>query len=133
MLGANIGLIVLAAISVLILAAILYKETVLDFIKGNLGLFILLLLFLTLLAVSFHVFHEAASNALSKDFLAWLEQKAGEVLASIMTVIVGAVTTNRRSSDAKNGTNGNGNGSPEPVLAPAPAPTEPVTLPGATH
>jgi hypothetical protein len=105
--GANIALIALIVFGFGALAVILWKPTVMDFVKANLGQFTLLLLFLVLLSISFHVFHEASSNSLAKDFLAWLEQKAGEVLASIMTLVVSAKNTNQRAGD---NTNGNGGG-----------------------
>lgn len=101
----NLTLIAIIVLTFGVFAAMMWKDTVLDFIKANLGLFILLLLFLVLLGISFHVFHEANANTLGKDFLAWLEQKAGEVLASIMTLVVSAKTANNRASDR------NGNGS----------------------
>jgi len=81
----------------------MWKPLALDFVKANFGLLVLTLLFMTLLAISFHVYHEGSTNALGKDFLAWLEQKAGEVLASVMTVIVGARATNQRAGDTTNG------------------------------
>lgn len=105
--GANIALIALIIFGIGVWATILWKPTVLDFVKANLGQFTLLLLFLVLLSISFHVFHEASTNTLSKDFLAWLEQKAGEVLASIMTLVVSAKAANQRAGDT---TNGNGGG-----------------------
>jgi hypothetical protein len=107
MYGANLVLAALIVMFFVGLFLMAYKPSVLDFVKANFGLFVLLLLFMTLLAISFHTFHEASTNSLAKDFLAWLEQKAGEVLASIMTVIVGARAANQRTGD--NG-NGNGNG-----------------------
>lgn len=103
--GANLVLVALIVMFFIGLILMAYKPSVLDFVKANFGLFVLMLLFMTLLAISFHTFHESSTNSLSKDFLAWLEQKAGEVLASIMTVIVGARNSNQRSGD-----NGNGNG-----------------------
>ena len=101
--GANFGLLLVGAMFLLVVVAMFYRPPVLDFVKGNFGLLVLVLLFMTLLAISFHVFHEASGNPASKDFLAWLEQKAGEVLASVMTVIVGAKATNQRASDNGNG------------------------------
>jgi hypothetical protein len=110
----NFGLISISAIIALLVLAMAFKSAVLDFVKANIGLIILLTLFSLLLAVAFHVFHENANPA-GKDFLAWLEQKAGEVLASVMTVIVGARAANGRSGDG----NGNGNGKTPPIPAPA--------------
>lgn len=98
----NLTLLAIIILTFGIFGAMMWKDTVLDFVKANLGLFILLVLFLTLLGISFHVFHEANANTLGKDFLSWLEQKAGEVLASIMTLVVSAKTANGRASD-KNG------------------------------
>lgn len=95
----NFGLISIAVIFVLLIIGMAYKESVLDFVKANFGLIVLLTLFTLLLAVAFHVFHEATNNPSSKDFLAWLEQKAGEVLAAVMTLIVGVRAANGRSSD----------------------------------
>lgn len=106
----NFGLISIAVIFVLLLIAAFFKDTILDFVKANFGLIVLLSLFSLLLSVAFHVFHQSVANPSAKDFLAWLEQKAGEVLASVMTVIVGARAANGRSSD--------GNGKVPP---PAPA------------
>lgn len=97
--GSNLALVALVVLVFAVFAAMMWKDTVLDFIKANLGLFILLLLFLTLLGISFHVFHEANNNTIAKDFLSWLEQKAGEVLASIMTLVVSAKTANGRAGD----------------------------------
>ena len=94
---ANIGLIALAVLLFVLLAAMIWRDTVLDFVKANFGLIVLLVLFSMLLAVAFHVFHDPNQN--SKDFLAWLEQKAGEVLAAIMTLIVGVRAANGRASD----------------------------------
>lgn len=110
MMSENFGLISIAVVFALVVIAMIFKESVLDFVKANSGLLVLVALFSLLLAVAFHVFHEANSNPSSKDFLAWLEQKAGEVLASVMTLIVGIKATNGRSSDSTNKT-------------PAPAPT----------
>jgi hypothetical protein len=110
--GANLGLLLVVFLFVAGLVGMTFRQGVLDFAKANFGLLVLLLLFMTLLAVSFHVFHEQSTNALSKDFLAWLEQKAGEVLAAVMTLIVGIRNTNQRLSDQK------------------PTPVPPVTLPG---
>lgn len=97
--GANVGLLAATILFVLGVVAMVFRSNLLDFVKANLGLFILVFLFVSLLAMSFHVFHEASSNTLSKDFLAWLEQKAGEVLASIMTLVVSAKAANSRASD----------------------------------
>lgn len=110
--GANLGLLLVVFLFVAGLVGMTFRQGVLDFAKANFGLLVLLLLFMTLLAVSFHVFHEQSTNALSKDFLAWLEQKAGEVLAAVMTLIVGIRNTNQRLSDQK------------------PTPVPPVTVPG---
>jgi hypothetical protein len=99
--GANLGLLLVVFLFVAGLVGMTFRQGVLDFAKANFGLLVLLLLFMTLLAVSFHVFHEQSTNALSKDFLAWLEQKAGEVLAAVMTLIVGIRNTNQRLSDQK--------------------------------
>jgi hypothetical protein len=104
-LAPNMGFIVIGVLFIATLVAVMFKETVLEFVKANFGLLVLLTLFMTLLAISFHVFHESSDNTVGKDFLAWLEQKAGEVLASIMTVIVGARAGNQRASDS----GGNGN------------------------
>jgi high-affinity Fe2+/Pb2+ permease len=101
--GADAGLIVASLLFTVGLMAMLFKSNLLDFVKANLGLFILVFLFMILLAMSFHSFHEASQNPLSKDFLAWLEQKAGEVLASIMTLVVGAKSANNRQSDKVGG------------------------------
>lgn len=106
----NFGLISIAVIFVLLIIGMAFRESVLDFVKANFGLIVLLTLFSLLLAVAFHVFHESNVNSASKDFLAWLEQKAGEVLAAVMTLIVGIKAANGRSSD--------GNGKVPP---PAPA------------
>ena len=97
--GANVGLLAASILFVLGVVAMVLKSNMLDFVKANLGLFILVFLFVILLGISFHVFHEASANTLSKDFLAWLEQKAGEVLASIMTLVVSAKAANVRASD----------------------------------
>jgi hypothetical protein len=105
--GANLALFAVLALVVSGVVAACFNAGILDFVKANFGLLVLLLLFLTLLAVSFHVFHESSQQPIAKDFLSWLEQKAGEVLASIMTVIVGARAANGRTGDTKNG-NGNG-------------------------
>jgi len=107
MLAPNIGFIVIGILLFAALGAMIFKSAVLEFVKVNFGLFVLLTLFMTLLAISFHVFHESSQNTIGKDFLAWLEQKAGEVLASIMTVIVGARVGNQRASDPGPGSNGN--------------------------
>jgi hypothetical protein len=73
-----------------------------DFLKANFGLCVLLTLFLVMLgAWLFIYFHAAPAGG---DSIAWLQAKDGEVLAAIMTMIVGAVATNRRSSDSGNGT-----------------------------
>src|ERR1700690_1021500 len=109
--GANIAFLALAILALGIFVLIFWKTTVLDFVKANLGMFTLLLIFLVLLSISFYVFHAASSNSLSKDFLAWLEQKAGEVLASIMTLVISSKNTNQRAGDTGNGSgSGNGNG-----------------------
>lgn len=107
--GANIALLAIITMILLGLLVAIWKPLALDFVKANFGLLILTLLFTTLLAISLHVYREGSTNALGKDFLAWLEQKAGEVLASVMTVIVGARATNQRATDnPSNATNGNG-------------------------
>lgn len=109
LLNENFGLLAIALIFVLLVLGMAFKEAVLDFVKANFGLIVLLTLFSLLLAVAFHVFHEASNNPSAKDFLAWLEQKAGEVLAAVMTLIVGIKAANGRSSD--------GNGKvPPPVV-----------------
>lgn len=118
MMGANLALVLMVVLFVVGLVMMAFNDAVLDFVKANFGLVVLLLLFFTLFAVAFHVFHENA-NPNSKDFLAWIEQKGGEVLASIMTMIVGVRAANSRASDSKT-TNGNGNGATIPT-------------PGATH
>lgn len=102
--GANLALLAVIAVILFGLIAAIWKPMALDFVKANFGLLVLVLLFMTLLAISFHVYHETQANTLGKDFLAWLEQKAGEVLASVMTVIVGTKATNQRSTDTTNGT-----------------------------
>lgn len=110
--GANVALL---AIIIMILAGLvvaMWKPVALDFVKANFGLLVLTLLFMTLLTISLHVYREGSTNALGKDFLAWLEQKAGEVLASVMTVIVGARATNQRATDNPNVTNGSGKNLP---------------------
>jgi hypothetical protein len=117
-LAANLGLIGLGVILLVLLAAMIWRDTVLDFVKANFGLVVLLILFSMLLAVAFHVFHNASQN--SGDFLAWLEQKAGEVLAAIMTLIVGVRAANQRAGESGNG---------KDPSAPVPAPP----LSGATH
>lgn len=89
----------MAILFILALAAVAFKPSILDFVKANFGLIVLIAIWATLLSASFHVFHEANQNTLGKDFLAWLEQKAGEVLASIMTLIVSTRATNQRASD----------------------------------
>ena len=129
MIGANIGLIALAIIAVLFLAAILYKETVLDFVKANFAMILLVYIFLVLLAVSFHIFHEQSGNPLAKDFLAWIEQKAGEVLAGLLAVLTTARNTKQRSGDS-----GSGNGASGPIPASVSVPEpNPVQKTGATH
>lgn len=117
---ANIGLIALAVLLFVLLAAMIWRDTVLDFVKANFGLIVLLVLFSMLLAVAFHVFHDPNQN--SKDFLGWLEQKAGEVLAAIMTLIVGVRNTNQRAGE-------NGNGKDQPTAPASP----PGAVSGATH
>jgi len=97
--GANVGLLAASILFVLGMVAMVFRSNLMDFVKANLGLFILVFLFVILLGISFHVFHEASANTLSKDFLAWLEQKAGEVLASIMTLVVSAKAANSRAGD----------------------------------
>lgn len=99
MMNENLGLFAIAVIFVLLVLAMTFKESVLDFVKANMGLLVLLTLFCLLLAVAFHVFHEAGANPSAKDFLDWLKQKAGEVLASVMTLIVGIKAANGRASD----------------------------------
>jgi hypothetical protein len=95
----NIGLIGIAVVFLFVVIAMIYKDSVLDFVKANFGVIVLVTMFSLLLAVAFHVFHEANANPASKDFLAWLEQKAGEVLAAVLTAIVTVRATNGRSSD----------------------------------
>lgn len=112
LLSDNIGLIGVAVVIIFLIIAMVWRETILDLVKANLGLIILLVLFSVMLAVAFHVYHESAANPSAKDFLAWLEQKAGEVLASIMTLIVGVRAANARSSDP-------GGGKPSPSPAPS--------------
>jgi hypothetical protein len=97
--GANLGMLLIVSMFVAGVVGMIFNRSILDFAKANFGLLILVLLFMTILAVSFHVFHEQSQNTLSKDFLAWLEQKAGEVLAAIMTLIVGVRNTNQRKTD----------------------------------
>lgn len=113
LLSDNLGLIGVAVILVVLIVAMIWKETVLDFVKANFGLIVLLILFSLMVAVAFHVYHESNANPSAKDFLSWLEQKAGEVLAAIMTLIVGVRAANGRSSD--------GNGKLPPT-SPAPIP-----------
>lgn len=98
-LGANLLLVVLIVLFLMGLIAMAMKDSLIDFVKANFGLLVLLLLFLTLLGVTFHVFHESASNPTAKDFLTWLEGKAGEVLAAVMTLIVGVRAANTRAGD----------------------------------
>lgn len=98
-LGANLILVVLLVLFLMGLIAMAMKDSLIDFVKANFGLLVLLLLFLTLLGVTFHVFHESATNPTAKDFLTWLEGKAGEVLAAVMTLIVGVRTANMRAGD----------------------------------
>lgn len=87
-----------------------------DTLKANLGLFILTLLLFVFLGMCFYVY--IAPNSTAVDFMKWLEGKAGEVLASIMTIIVSAATGGRRAGDS--------NGSSVPAqsapASPAPAP-----------
>lgn len=116
LLNQNVGLIGIAVVFVLLVVAMTFKESVLDFVKANMGLLVLLTLFCLLLAVAFHVFHEATANPAAKDFLDWLKQKAGEVLASVMTLIVGIKAANGRSSD--------GNGKVPPQAPPAAVTTD---------
>jgi hypothetical protein len=91
-----------------------------DFIKANFGLLVLVIIFTILLGLLTASAFHANINGMP-DFVAWLESKAGEVLASIMTVIVGAVTRDRRSSDPQ---------APAPAPAPAAAPP-PLQVPQA--
>ena len=111
--GANLGLLLVVILFIGGMVGIVFREGMMDFVKANFGLLVLLLLFMTLLAVSFHIFHEQSGNPLAKDFLAWLEQKAGEVLASVMTLIVGVRAANGRSGDTKNGNGTTGNSTTE--------------------
>lgn len=102
-LGANLILVVLIVVFLMGLIAMAMKDSLIDFVKANFGLLVLLLIFLTLLGVTFHVFHEAVTNPTSKDFLTWLEAKAGEVLAAVMTLIVGVRSAKDRSGDKGGG------------------------------
>lgn len=80
-----------------------------DFIKANVGIFILVLLFLLLFGTSVFTYitnqHPSAG-----DYTSWVEQKAGELLAAILTAIVGSRTADKRSTDIPKAVNGNGNG-----------------------
>lgn len=98
--GANLILVVLLVLFIAGLITMAFKDNLVDFVKANFGLLVLLLLFLSLLGVTFHVFHESISNPVAKDFLTWLEGKAGEVLAAIMTLIVGVRAANQRSGES---------------------------------
>lgn len=87
-----------------------------DFIKGNIGLLILVSLFLVMLGICVYEVHAsttASSPASAGSFITWLQNKGAELLASILTVVTGGVLTNRRSGD-KNG-NGNGNNGTPPA------------------
>lgn len=97
-LGANLILVVLLVLFIAGLIAMALKDSLIDFVKANFGLLVLLLLFLTILGVTFHIFHESV-NPMAKDFLTWLEGKAGEVLAAVMTLIVGVRAANGRNGD----------------------------------
>lgn len=80
-----------------------------DFIKANVGIFILVFLFLLLFGTSVFTYitnqHPSAG-----DYTSWVEQKAGELLAAILTAIVGSRNTDKRSTDPPKTGNGDGNG-----------------------
>lgn len=99
-LGANLILVVVLTVFVTGLIFMALKNTLVDFVKANFGMMVLLLLFLTVLGVTFHVFHESATNPAAKDFLGWLEGKAGEILASLLTLLVTVRAANTRSGES---------------------------------
>jgi len=80
-----------------------------DFIKANFGLCVLLALFFAMLNAWLYIYFHA--NPAGGDSIAWLQAKDGEVLAAIMTLIVGTQVTNRRSTDNRDG---NGATPPKP-------------------
>lgn len=65
-----------------------------DFLKANFGLLVLLVIALVLHMSAFHAVHSAGEG----DWLGWLQGKEGEILAAVLTVIVGN-KGNQRTGD----------------------------------
>lgn len=80
-----------------------------DHFRANFGLWVLVLIFLLMVALVLVIYFIPRPGG--ADLLTWLQGKAGEVLAAIMTMIVGAVAATRRK-----GENGNNNGTPIPPI-----------------
>lgn len=84
-----------------------------DFLKANFGICILVLLFAGMVTLAVCIATHPNWTSAS-DFLTWTQGKVGEILASIMTIIVGGATGHgRRAGDRDGDTNprtGGGNG-----------------------
>lgn len=80
-----------------------------DHFKANFGLWALIFIFMVVIGLAVLIYFMPRPGG--ADFLTWLQGKAGEVLAAIMTMIVGAVAASRRKDDK----NGNGTPSPTPI------------------
>jgi hypothetical protein len=75
-----------------------------DFLKANFGLLVLLAIFTLLHFTAFHIVHHATDASWQE----WIQQKEGEILAAVLTVIVGAKVGNGRATDKPSG-----NGAPQ--------------------